>query len=306
MDASHLPVQLPGLSKMSTPQPGILAPVPSHSRYLEFGTVNDLDPVMGLQTLASRAVDEETVIGIGPGLVARLKQSVDGLRPFPALSGPGCDVPSTQADLWCWIRGTDRGEITHRGRSIIDNLGRAFRCDRLVDGFCYGESRDLTGYIDGTENPTGDDAVNAAITQGVGLDGGSFVAVQQWQHDLDYFKAMPQTEQDNIFGRRLSDNEEMDDAPPSAHVKRTAQESFDPEAFVVRRSMPWADSSGEGLMFVAFGASLYAYDALLRRMVGEEDGIVDGLFRFSRPLSGSYFWCPPVNGGKLDLSAIGM
>lgn len=293
---------------MSTSQPGILAPVPSHSRYLEFGAVNDLDPVAGLRNLAARTIDESVVIGIGPGLIASLKQSVAGLRPFPALSGPGCDVPSTQADIWCWIRGTDRGDITHTGRSLAEALGGSYRCDRLKDGFFFGDGRDLSGYVDGTENPEGDDAVEAAIVggAGAGLDGSSFVAAQQWVHDLSHLKAMPQTEQDDIIGRRLSNNEEFDEAPPSAHVKRTAQESFDPEAFVVRRSMPWADESGEGLMFVAFGKTLDAYEVQMRRMVGEEDGIVDGLFRFSRPVSGSYFWCPPVSGGKLDLSALKM
>ncbi len=125
-------------------------------------------------------------------------------------------------------------------------------------------------------------------------------------HDLDHMKSLPQDDQDNIIGRRLSDNEELDDAPDSAHVKRTAQESFEPEAFVVRRSMPWADDSGEGLMFVAFGKSHDAYEAQMRRMAGEDDGITDGLFRMSRPISGSYFWCPPVTDGKLDLSAIGV
>lgn len=293
---------------MSASQPGILAPVPSLSRYLEFGVVNDLDPVPGLQSLASRAMGEEVVIGIGPGLVQSVKQSIDGLRPFPALSGPGCDVPSTQADIWCWIRGTDRGEIMLTGKSVAKALGPSFRCERLVDGFFYGKGRDLSGYIDGTENPEGDDAIDAALVSGAGagLNGGSFVAAQQWQHDLDHLKAMPQSEQDDIIGRRLSDNEEFDEAPPSAHVKRTAQESFDPEAFVVRRSMPWADASGEGLMFVAFGRTLDAYEVQMRRMVGEEDGITDGLFRFSRPVSGSYFWCPPLADGKLDLSALGL
>lgn len=112
---------------------------------------------------------------------------------------------------------------------------------------------------------------------------------------------MQPEERDHCIGRRRSDNEELDDAPESAHVKRTAQESFDPEAFVVRRSMPWADASAAGLMFVAFGHSLDAFEAQMRRMVGLDDGIVDALFRFTRPLSGAYFWCPPVKGGKLQL-----
>ena len=150
--------------------------------------------------------------------------------------------------------------------------------------------------------------LEAAIVEGrgPGLDGSSFAATQQWVHNLDDFEAMPQDERDNIIGRRLSDNEELDGAPASAHVKRTEQESFDPEAFVVRRSMPWAEGGKEGLMFVAFGKSLDAFEAQLKRMTGQEDGVIDGLFRFSRPISGSDFLCPPVLKGCLDLTAIGV
>mgnify|MGYP000111786519 CR=1 FL=1 len=67
---------------------------------------------------------------------------------------------SDLADIWCWIRGSDRGEITHLGRSITAQLAPAFRRSRLVDGFKYDISRDLSGYEDGTENPEGDDAVD--------------------------------------------------------------------------------------------------------------------------------------------------
>ncbi len=291
---------------MSSPQPGILADVPGFSRYLEFGAIADADPTPALGALAAEQVDETVVVGLGAGLVLGLGAAIEGLRPFPALIGPGIEVPSTQADLWVWIRGEDRGQIAHRGRAITALLASAFRRDRLVDGFKFDSGRDLSGYEDGTENPVGDAAVEAGITNGLGagLDGGSFVATQQWVHDLAHFESLAQDQRDNIIGRRLSDNEELDDAPESAHVKRTAQESFSPEAFVVRRSMPWADASGEGLMFVAFGKTLDAFEAQLRRMTGEDDGISDGLFRFSRAVSGSYFWCPPVAEGRLDLSAM--
>ena len=122
----------------------------------------------------------------------------------------------------------------------------------------------------------------------------------------DRFQAMPQVQQDHTFGRRISDNEEIDDAPLSAHVKRTAQEDFDPEAFVLRRSMPWSDSERSGLVFVAFGHSFDAFEALLHRMVGKDDGIIDALFSFTHPVTGCYFWCPPVSGDDIDLSAIGL
>jgi putative iron-dependent peroxidase len=113
----------------------------------------------------------------------------------------------------------------------------------VVDGFQYDTGRDLTGFEDGTENPQGEKAIAAGIVQGKGegLDGSSFVAVQQWVHDFARFEALSPKQQDESVGRRKSDNEELPGAPPSAHVKRTAQESFDPEAFVLRRSMPWAD-----------------------------------------------------------------
>ena len=82
-------------------------------------------------------------------------------------------------------------------------------------------------------------------------------------------------------------------------MKRTEQESFEPEAFVVRRSLPWTDGPENGLMFVAFGRTLDAFEMQLRRMVGLDDGIVDGLFRFTRPITGGYYWCPPVDGSQL-------
>jgi putative iron-dependent peroxidase len=116
---------------------------------------------------------------------------------------------------------------------------------------------------------------------------------------------MPAEQQDLSIGRHRVGNAEIDDAPRSAHVKRTAQESFTPAAFVLRRSMPWANGLEAGLQFVAFGHSLDAFEALLRRMTGGEDGITDALFGFTRPVTGAYYWCPPASDGRLDLRAIG-
>ena len=70
--------------------------------------------------------------------------------------------------------------------------------------------------------------------------------------------------------------------------------------------MPWADATQAGLVFVAFGRSLDAFEAQLKRMAGTEDGIADALFTFSRPVTGAYYWCPPVRNGRLDLRAIGI
>jgi putative iron-dependent peroxidase len=215
-------------------------------------------------------------------------------------------LPSTPAALWCWLRGSDRGELLHRSRKVLATLSPAFNLESVTEGFQYDAGRDLTGYEDGTENPTGEKAVEAAIVRGQdnGLDGSSFVAVQQWLHDFDRFETLSPEEQDHSVGRRRIDNEEIADVPASAHVKRTAQESFTPTAFILRRSMPWTDGMRGGLVFVAFGKSFDAFEAQLRRMVGAEDGITDGLFGYTRPITGSYFWCPPVRDGRVNLHAL--
>jgi putative iron-dependent peroxidase len=288
-------------------QPGILADVPAASRYLTFQRLPGADPRAALQRLASQPLGEGVVVGLGASLVTALGASVAGLREPPSYSAEVV-VPATPAALWCWLRGEDRGELLQRGRALVTALAEAFEPSQVVDGFRYREGRDLTGYVDGTENPKGDDALAAAFVAGAGagLDGSSFVAVQRWQHDLARFERNSPEERDAIIGRRLSDDEELEDAPASAHVKRTAQESFSPEAFVLRRSMPWADQERHGLVFVAFGRSFDAFEAQLRRMMGVEDGITDSLFRFTRPLSTSFFWCPPATDGRLDLRAVGL
>lgn len=292
---------------MHNAQTGILADVPAQARYLIF-SIDDPQPLPAvLKHLAAQA-GNDLVVGIGPATAKACGKLVPGLHAFPVIEGALVDIPSSQADLWCWLRGSDRGHLVHRTHALVNGLADAFRCEQIVDAFRFDIGRDLSGYEDGTENPEGAEAMEAAIVQGSveGLNGSSFVAVQQWVHNLDDFLSRPIEEQDETIGRRKSDNEEIGDAPDTAHVKRTAQEDFDPEAFIVRRSMPWADAAHEGLMFVAFGHSFDAYEALLTRMSGAEDGQVDALFGFTTPVSGSYFWCPPVRNGQLDLRALGI
>lgn len=294
---------------MTPVQPAILAPIPRLARYLAFNLAPDAGPAAALRRLAGAVDPASTVVGIGRSTVMALGREIPGLRDFTALTGRGIDVPSTPAALWCWLRGDDRGEILHRSRELAALVAGACTLDAVIDAFQFQDSRDLTGYEDGTENPRDEAAIDAAVLRGAGagLDGSSFVAVQQWVHDLDRFAALPAAEQDATIGRRRSDNEEIDDAPPSAHVKRTAQESFDPEAFVVRRSMPWSDATRAGLVFVAFGRSLDAFEVQMRRMAGIDDGIADALFRFTRPVTGACYWCPPVAAtGGLDLRALGL
>jgi len=293
---------------MSEPQTAILAPLPALGRYLSFSARPQGELRAALRALAELADGERLVVGLGESLVRALGRNVPGLHSFASAVGPGLELPATPAALWCWLRGDDRGDLVHLTRKVQAAVDGALALDQVIEAFRHGGGRDLSGYEDGTENPTGEAAMEAAFVagQGKGLDGASLVAVQQWLHDFGRFDAMSPREQDQTIGRRRSDNVELDDAPASAHVKRTAQESFEPEAFMLRRSMPWSEGVRSGLMFVAFGKSFDAFEVQLQRMIGAEDGITDALFRFTRPITGAYFWCPPLRDGRLDLRALGL
>jgi putative iron-dependent peroxidase len=291
-------------ASMPESQPGIFAEGERMARYMRFDLAADADFESALHLILGLDIDESIVVGLGPSFTTAVKADVPPLRAFPQLVSPGIDIASTQSALWIWLRGDDRGSLLHESRLVIDDLSEEFEMVDLVDGFMHLDSRDLTGYVDGTENPKDDEAVKAGILNDAGeLDGSSFVAVQQWVHDLDEFESLSQEERDHIIGRRLEDNEEIEDAPDSAHIKRTAQEDFEPEAFIVRRSLPFIDGDEEGLMFVAFGRTLDPFEAQLRRMLGMDDGIVDGLLRFSRPITGGYYWCPPVSDDQLVITS---
>jgi putative iron-dependent peroxidase len=285
-------------------QPGISQEVPSLARYLFFSLTHQASQEAINEALLSVVDGDSVVVGLGKPFLDLGRNSVAGLKDPVVYSGSGVSIPAVSYALWFWLRGDDRGNLVGLTLRIEEALGENVQLEDVVDSFKFDVGRDLSGYIDGTENPEGDEAVAAGFVTEGPLAGSSFVAVQKWLHDLVTFRQLPHTDQDDIFGRRVVDNEEYEEAPESAHVKRAAQESFSPEAFMLRRSMPWADFSGEGLVFVAFGNSYYAFDAVMKQMLGVNDGVTDGLFEFSRCLGTGYYWCPPIVDGKLDLSAI--
>ncbi|MEM8844355.1 MAG: Dyp-type peroxidase [Pseudomonadota bacterium] len=287
-------------------QPGILLDVPKHARYLTFVITNHSAIESTLKKLSQLEINENLVLGLGIEIITSLNKEVPNLKRFPIIQNTPIESHQTAGDLWCWLRGDDRGELLHKGRELELMFEPAFKLFSAVDGFKYMDGRDLTGYEDGTENPEGEEAIKAAFVDNSDehINGSSYVAVQQWRHDLNYFESLSKLKQDQIIGRERISNEEMEDAPKSAHVKRTEQESFDPEAFVLRRSMPWSENQQAGLIFVAFGKSFEAFESLWQRMVGAEDSLSDAMFTISEQVTGNYYWCPPIKNGLLDLTHI--
>lgn len=294
-------------------QPGILAPVPAYSRYLFFSVTDPWYLSDILYRLQAHVDGDSLVLGIGQTMVEGTgRGSVPGLRVFPAFTVDSVAIPSTPMALWCWLRskeGEGPGDLLLRSQALLKLLpANVLRLENVVDGFRHGKGLDLTGYEDGTENPQGEEAIQAALVQ-TGkpeMSGSSFVAVQQWQHHFPSWERFSEAEQDAIIGRRRGDNTELEDPLPTAHIRRTAQESFNPPAFLLRRSMPWANGMASGLMFVAFAKSFDPFEAILRRMTARDDHLSDALFEFTRPLNGSYFWCPPMQNGRLNLYPMGV
>lgn len=294
---------------MSHLQAGILTtPVPKYARHLFFSIKDQTLIHSVLQKLATLADGKALLVGVGEPLACALNQPIAGLKSFTEINGPKAQNPATQHALWCWLTGEEAADVALNSLELQAELSCAFTLANAVDCFRHGTGLDLTGYEDGTENPVDEEAELAANVAGdeAHLIGSSFAAIQQWVHDLPRFNAHSPLEKDHIIGRQLSDNEELDDAPESAHVKRTAQESFSPEAFMLRRSMPFIEGTQAGLMFLCFAKTLDMFEVQLKRMSGLEDGITDALYSFSQPITGGYYWCPPVVNGALNLKALGL
>jgi len=252
------------------------------------------------QALATLASLDPAGAVIGIGMPLTLGKGIGGLRPFPHLEG-AASMPSTQQALWAYVTDQTPGGAFLQAENLEKQLCEAFSLTECVPLFRYRDGRDLTGYKDGTGNPPAEDAADVALIAEGERAGGSFALVQRYVHFRSRFSRLPETDRDNVIGRRLSDNEEFEDAPESSHVKRTDQEGYDRPAFMLRRSMPWGDLRSHGLQFIAFVSDLDVIDLVLRRMCGLVDGQPDTLLKYTQAETGGYYYCPPLKDGRLNL-----
>jgi putative iron-dependent peroxidase len=166
--------------------------------------------------------------------------------------------------------------------------------------FVHRDSRDLTGFIDGSANPMTHEAPEAAlIPDGLPGAGGAHVLVIRWIHNLDAFEQLPVKEQEKVFGRSKPSSIEMtgDALPPDAHIARTQiEDDAGEELPIYRRSVPYGTVAEHGLYFVAFSADRTRFDRMLARMFGTDgDGIHDHLMDFSRPVTGAFYFAPSLS-----------
>lgn len=107
--------------------------------------------------------------------------------------------------------------------------------------------------------------------------------LQQWLHDFDWLNSASQSAKEECFGRSLDDSHQLENFKDFAHFKRSAKENFEPEAQILRKSMPWSDDQlNGGFMFSGFAPSFRSFNLQMGNMLGCSDGIIDGVFKFSK------------------------
>jgi putative iron-dependent peroxidase len=289
---------------MNTPQTGIFSLGDAAHIYLEFEALAGCGPRELISAIADIHEPRTTVGGVN--LVAGFRPELwreaapadapPGLIGYNAeLRGPdGYVMPATQADAWLWIAGASYDVCFDVARAAIATLKPLARLASELQGWSYLHSRDLTGFEDGTENPSLLDAVDVAlIPDGQPGTGGSVLLYQKWKHASE-FTELPVEAQERVIGRSKVGSIEFaaDVMPPDAHVPRTVIKENGAELKIFRRNVPYGNVTDHGTVFVGFSCDQRRLDRMLRRMAGMEDGIRDALTRYTTALSGAYYFVP--------------
>jgi len=201
-------------------------------------------------------------------------------------------MPSTQHDALVWLSGSAYDVVFDMARSIIHDVAGEASLGEETSSWPYRHDRDLTGFIDGSENPTLLDAPTAALLpEGVPGAGGSVLLLQKWEHKAAEWEALPIDQQERIMGRTKLNSIELENKPANSHIARTDQDEF---GKIFRRNMPYGTVHNHGTMFVGFSADQKRLSRMLDSMAGLITGTRDALTRFTQPLTGSYYFVPSV------------
>jgi porphyrinogen peroxidase len=242
------------------------------------------------------------VVGVGASLWDRLfgAPRPAGLHPFAEVSGPRHNAPATPGDLLFHLRAHRLDLCFELAQHVMNRLtGNAAVVDE-VHGFRSFDDRDLLGFVDGTENPEGGEALDAVLIgdEDPQFAGGSYVVVQKYLHDLDAWDALPVEEQERVVGRtKLSDVELPDELKPAnSHVAlNTIVDDNGEERQIMRFNMPFGRvGAGEfGTYFIGYASSPDVIEEMLRNMfIGKPPGTYDRILDFSTAVTGNLFFAP--------------
>jgi len=285
---------------MRSPQTGIFALGTNAHAYLEFDVASGRDGG-DLVAAVSSLREPRTTMG-GVNLVAGFRPEL--WRTALADDAPtelvgfnadlvGVDdfvMPATQHDAVLWLSGSAYDVIFDTARAVIAELRGLAEVAEETSSWPYRHDLDLTGFIDGTENPTLIEAAGIVLVpEGRPGAGGTILLLQKWEHDATEWESLPVAEQELVIGRTKTDSIELEDKPGDSHVASTDQDEF---GKILRRNMPYGTVTDHGTMFVGFCAEQRPLTAMLESMAGLVSGRRDALTRFTHPLTGGYYFIP--------------
>jgi porphyrinogen peroxidase len=293
---------------MRTAQSGIFAlGSPSHA-YLEFDLLpgqkgSDLvAAISSLREPRTTVGGVNLVVGFRPELWKQVApdDAPEGIKGFNAnLVGiEGFVMPATQHDAVLWISGSAYDVIFDVSHAAISELkGLASVADE-TSSWPYRHDRDLTGFIDGSENPSLIEAPEIAlIPEDQPGAGGSILLLQKWPHDRALWESLSASKQELVIGRTKPDSVELEDKPADSHVASTDQDKF---GKIFRRNMPYGTVTDHGTMFVGFSADQQRLSTMLESMAGITTGVRDALTRYTKPISGAYYFVPAAECLRQD------
>ncbi|HBV74869.1 MULTISPECIES: Dyp-type peroxidase [Vibrio] len=215
------------------------------------------------------------------------------LAPFVELGGGYFTAPATNVDVLLHCHSTRHDLHFYLLRKLMIEISDDVDVIDETYGYRYLDARDMTDFIDGTENPEGNGRYDVAIIPDGEFAGGSYVMVQRFIHDLPAWNRLSVSAQEKVIGRTKPDSIELDDVPPTSHVGRVDIKEDGKGLKMVRHSLPYGSVSGDhGLFFIAYCNRLHNFKVLLNSMYGETDGKTDTLLRFTTAITGAYFFAP--------------
>jgi porphyrinogen peroxidase len=288
---------------MRTPQGGIFALGTASHAYLEFDALPAASGGDVVAAIASLREPRTTMGGVN--LVAGFRPSLwaevvpddapANVRDFDddMVGADGYVMPATQHDAVLWLSGVAYDVVFEIARRAIAELRRLVTVAEETSSWPYMHDRDLTGFIDGTENPSLIDAPEfALIPSGDTGAAGTVLLLQKWEHDAALWESLSVAEQERVIGRLKLDSTEIEDKADDSHVASTDQDSF---GKIFRRNMPYGTVTNHGTMFVGFSADQKRLSDMLESMAGIGGGSRDALTRYTRVLTGAYYFVPAAD-----------
>lgn len=289
-------------STARSPQTGIFAMGTGSQIYLELDRMPGtrraqlVRAIAGLREPRTTMAGVNLVVGFRPELWRQLRprgipKGVAGFNRGLRGAG-GYRMPATQHDAILWFSGVSLDVVFDEARVSLRALDAYAKVAEETVGWPYQHDRDLTGFIDGSENPTLPEAPAVALVpEGRSGAGGSILLVQKWHHDAPRWEALSTTSQEKVIGRTKPDSVELDPKPVDSHVQRTDQDRF---GKIFRRNLPYGSVTDHGTMFVGFCATQRPLLRMLESMAGVHDGIRDALTNYTRAETGAYYFVPSV------------